>query len=104
MPNYVLAYRGGKMPESESEMQAGLAKWGQWYAQLGASAIDAGAPFGPSKSVDPSGTTTDDAPSKLSGYSVISTNTIDEAIAAAKMCPILEIGGSIDVYETVSMM
>ena len=31
MPNYLLAYRGGNMPESESEMQAGLAKWGEWY-------------------------------------------------------------------------
>jgi hypothetical protein len=104
MPNYVLAYRGGKMPESDSEMQAGLAKWGAWYGQLGANAIDMGAPFGPSKSVDPSGATTDDVPSQLSGYSVISADTIDGAIAAAKMCPILEIGGSIDVYETVSMM
>jgi hypothetical protein len=104
MPNYLLAYRGGNMPESESEMQAGLAKWGEWYGQLGANAIDTGAPFGPSKSVDPSGATTDGAPSQLSGYSVISADTIDGAVAAAKMCPVLEIGGSIDVYETFSMM
>jgi hypothetical protein len=63
-----------------------------------------GAPFGSSKSVDPSGTTTDDAKSQLSGYSVISADTIDGAVAAAKMCPILEIGGSVDVYETFPMM
>jgi hypothetical protein len=103
MPNYVLAYRGGKMPESETEKQGGLAKWGEWYGQLGANAIDVGAPFGPSKSVDPTGATTDGAPSQLSGYSVISADTIDGAVAAAKMCPILEIGGSVDVYESFAM-
>jgi hypothetical protein len=53
--------------------------------------------------VDPSGATTDNAPSQLSGYSVISADTIDGAVAAAKMCPILEIGGSVDVYESFAM-
>jgi hypothetical protein len=104
MPNYLLAYRGGQMPESESERQAGLAKWGAWYSQLGSNAVDMGAPFSVSKSVDQSGATADHAPSELSGYSVISAETMDGALAAAKMCPILEIGGSIDVYESLSMM
>ena len=104
MPNYVLAYRGGQMSESESEREAELAKWGEWYGQLGSNAVDMGAPFSASKSVDPSGETTDTAVSQLSGYSVISAESIEGALAAAKMCPILGIGGSVDVYETVSMM
>lgn len=104
MPNYVLAYRGGKMPESESERQEGLARWGEWYGRLGANAIDPGAPFGPSKSVDPGGQSSDGAPSQLSGYSIISAASLDEAVAAATMCPLLDLGGNIDVYETFSMM
>ena len=35
MPNYLLAYHGGKMPESKEEQTKVMAAWGQWMQKLG---------------------------------------------------------------------
>jgi hypothetical protein len=39
----------------------------------------------------------------VTGYSVVSADTLDAAVELAKGCPVLEIGGTVDVYEAVAM-
>ena len=34
MPNYLLAYHGGGMPETEAEQARALATWNKWYENL----------------------------------------------------------------------
>ena len=36
MPNYLLAYHGGGMPETEEEGARVKAAWGQWMGKVGA--------------------------------------------------------------------
>jgi hypothetical protein len=39
----------------------------------------------------------------MSGYTVISVDSIDDAVSIAKACPFLEIGGSLEVSELKQM-
>jgi hypothetical protein len=102
--HYVLVYSGGGMPQTEDERQAVMAAWGAWYGGLGQAVVDGGNPFGPSTSVAADGTVSQGAPSALSGYTIISSDSLDAATEQAKNCPILSSGGRVDVYETFQIM
>ena len=104
MTNYVLVYSGGGMPQTEEEQNAVMAAWGAWYEGLGQAVVDGGNPFGPSTSVASDGSISQGAPSALSGYTVISADSLDAATEQAKSCPILASGGRVDVYETFQIM
>jgi len=100
MASYVLVYRGGGMPDTEAEQQAQMARWGEWYNELGQNVVDGGNPFGPSKTVASDGSTSDGGASGLTGYTIVSADSLGEAADMAKGCPILDAGGEVEVYET----
>ncbi len=81
-----------------------MAAWGRWYDSLGQAIVDGGNPFGPSMSVAADGSVSQGAPSNLSGYTIISADSLDAATEQAKGCPILDGGGRVDVYETFQIM
>jgi hypothetical protein len=101
MANFVLAFKGGGMAATEEEQAAVMAAWGAWFGTLGAAVVEAGAPFSASatvandKSVGNGGT--------LTGYSVLSADSLDGAVSLAKSCPIFSSGGSVEVYEAMEM-
>jgi hypothetical protein len=104
MSNYVLAYTGGSMAETEEEQAAAMAAWGAWIGGLGDSLVDAGNPFGASASVASDGATTEGGASGLTGYSIISADSLDAATVATKGCPVFTSGGAIEVYEIFPVM
>jgi hypothetical protein len=103
MGKYVLAYSGGGMPETEEEQARVMGAWTDWLGSLGDSLVDAGTPFGASKTVA-NGSLADGARSRLTGYSIVTAGTLDEAAGKTKSCPVLDSGGTIDVYETIDVM
>jgi hypothetical protein len=104
MANYLLVYKGGSMAETDAEREAAMAAWGGWFGSLGAAIVDAGNPLGPSTGVTASGSVADGASSALTGYSVLSADSLAAATELAKGCPVLAAGGSVEVYETVPVM
>jgi hypothetical protein len=106
MPNFVLLYNGGSMPASEAEQAAVLQAWGAWYEKLGSAVIDGGNPFTPqAKSIASDGTISDGPVGTMAtGYSIITADSLDAAVAMAKGCPVLQGGGQISVYETFNVM
>ena len=100
MNNYLFAYRGGGMAQTDAEREAAMAAWGAWFGGLGDAIVDPGNPFGPSTSVGAGGA----AGAELSGYSVIKADSIDAAAGLVDGCPVLAHGGSVDVYETIPVM
>jgi hypothetical protein len=99
MAKYVFVYKGGAMAETDAEREAAMAAWGQWFGTLGAAIVDGGNPFGPSTSVGNGG-----GASGLTGYSILSAESLDAAAEMAKGCPVLAHGGSVEVYETIDVM
>jgi hypothetical protein len=104
MANYLFAYKGGSMAETDEERQAVMAAWGNWFGTLGQAVVDPGNPFGPSATVAGSGGVSDGAASGLTGYSVVTADSLAAAGALARDCPVLSAGGSVEVYETIAVM
>jgi len=103
MANYLLAYKGGRMAETDAERDAQMAAWGGWLAGLGEAVVDGGNPFGPSKSIAGDGAVSDGGAAGLTGYSVLTADSLDAATELAKGCPILANEGTVEVYETFAM-
>jgi hypothetical protein len=106
MANYLLAYHGGGMPETEEQRNKIMAAWGQWFGGLGAAVVDAGNPVSQRKTIASNGSVSDGAGANpVSGYSIIKADSLDQAVNMAKGCPILgESGASIEVAETFQAM
>jgi hypothetical protein len=104
MTNYMFVYSGGKgVSTDEAERNAQYAQWGQWFEELGSAVVDGGAATGTAKTVGPGGSVSDGGSRALTGYSIVSADSLDSAIELAKGCPVLGIGGAVDVYEAIAM-
>ena len=105
MAKYVLAYHGGGgMPETEEAQAAIYEAWGAWFGSLRDSVVDGGNPISQTKTIASDGSVTDGGGANpLSGYSLISADSLDEAVTKAKGCPALASGGSVEVAEAIDM-
>ena len=104
MTKYMFVYSGGHgVSADEAERNAQYARWGQWFGELGSAVVDGGAATGTAKTVGPGGSVSNGGTRGLTGYSIVSADSIDSAVELAKGCPVLEIGGAVDVYEAIAM-
>ncbi len=103
MPKFLFVYHGGKKPESPQEIEEVMAKWGAWLGDMGAAALDPGNPVGMSKTVTNGSVADNGGSNPASGYGIINAADMDQAIVHAKGCPILEVGGSVEVAEIMEM-
>ena len=104
MAKYLFVYHGGSKPESSAEVDQVMQAWGNWLGSLGDSVIDGGNPVGMSSTVNSDGSVTNNGGSNpASGYSLIEATDLEDALEKAKGCPILSVGGSIEVAEAIEM-
>jgi hypothetical protein len=103
MPNYLLAYHGGKKPESPEEGAKGMAKWKAWVDGLGGAAVNPGTPLGKFKTVSASGVSDDGGSNPMLGFSIVKADSMDAALEMAKECPHVELGGTLEVAEMMEM-
>jgi len=102
MAKFVYVYTGGRISETPEAQQAAMAAWGTWMGDLGAALTDGGNPFGPAKTVTADGPS-DGAASGATGYSIVEADSLDDAVAKAKGCPVLDGGGKVEVHEAILM-
>ncbi len=102
MSNYIIAYLGGKKPESPEEGANHMAKWKAWIGGLGDAVVNPGTPLGKSKTVSSGGVSDDGGSNPLTGYSIVKADSMDAALEMAKGCPYLEIG-TLEVAEVKEM-
>jgi hypothetical protein len=105
MSEFTYLFRGRNASASPEEMQKHMQKWVAWFKELGASGHlkDPGHPLehtgktvtGPQKTVTdgPHAETKD----VIGGYVIVDTPDLASATELAKGCPILEVGGSVEV-------
>lgn len=114
MKEYLYLFRGGDAREdvqlSPEEMQAHMAKWGQWIQGLAQDGVFvAGLPLDKAgKVVQKAGDIITDGPfaegkEVVGGYLIVKANTMDEAVELSKGCPIFEGDGTVEVREIMPM-
>jgi len=102
MAKFVYVYTGGQMAETPQAQEQAMQAWGAWFGTLGDSVADMGNPFGNSATVSSDGVA-DGAASGAGGYSIVSADSLSDAAAKAKGCPVLSSGGTVEIYETIAM-
>ena len=104
MAKFLLNYHGGKLADTPEGQAKAMAAWTTWFGQLGSALVDAGNPVGATKTVKAGGSVSDGASGPSTGYSIIQVNSIDEAVKASQMCPVLETGGSVEIGQLLEIM
>ena len=102
MAKFVYVYIGGQVAETPEAQEQAMQAWGAWFGTLGDSVTDMGSPFGNSATVS-SGGVADGGKSGAGGYSIVSADSLSDATAKAKGCPVLASGGSVEIYEAIPM-
>ena len=98
MPDYIIAYHGGRKPENREEGAKHMAKFEAWVSGLGDAVVNPGHPLGESKTVSFSGVSDDGRSNRLVGFSIVKADSMDAALEMAKGYPHLEIG-TVEVVE-----
>jgi hypothetical protein len=105
MSEFTFLYRGREIPASPEQMQKTTAKWVAWFKELGAQGHikDMGHPLehvgkvvAGTKKVISDGPFAE-AKDVVGGFSIILARDLEQAAELATGCPILEVGGSVEV-------
>ncbi len=102
MAKFLYLYNGGQIAETPEAQEESMQVWTSWFGSLGDSVVDIGNPFSTSSTVTAGGAS-DGGTSKLSGYTIVNAESLEEAAQKADGCPVLQSGGSVEVYEAVPM-
>ncbi len=106
MSEFAFLYRGRDTTASPEQMQKTMEKWRAWFAELSAKGHikDIGHPLEPTtgKVVKSKQKAVIDGPfaeakDVVGGFTLIEARDLDQAAELAKGCPILEVGGSVEV-------
>lgn len=101
MANYLLVYHGGgEMPSDEAAAAAEMQAWGDWLGGLGSAVVDGGNPVGRNWTTSADGTTEDGGPNPVTGYSIVSADSMQAALEMALGCPHMRSSGTIEICET----
>jgi hypothetical protein len=90
MAKYVFSYR---VPSDYRPNAGTAAEWQAWFGGLGPALADVGNAVTGYASVGEIG----GSGSRMVGYSVVSAEDMDSALALAKDCPVLRVGGGVEV-------
>jgi hypothetical protein len=91
MSKFVFAYRPASnyAPGADS-----MAAWNAWFQDLGANVVDVGNPVFTRTTLGNCA-----ADTVLGGYSIVTADDLEAAVALAAGCPLLESGGGVEVGE-----
>jgi len=90
MAKYVFSYR---VPADYAPHAGTAAEWQAWFGGLGSALADVGNAVTDYASLGEVG----GSGSRMLGYSVVSAADLDSALALAKDCPALWVGGGVEV-------
>ena len=90
MAKYVFSYR---VPSDYTPNAGTPAEWQAWFGGMGPALVDVGHAVTDYSSLGEVG----GSGSRMIGYSVVSAQDMDSALALAKDCPALRVGGGVEV-------
>jgi hypothetical protein len=90
MTNYVFSFR---VPSDYAPHAGTPAEWRAWFGSLGSALVDVGNAVTEYASVGKVG----GSGSRMVAYSVVSAQDLESALALAKDCPVMRVGGGVEV-------
>ena len=90
MTKYVFSFR---VPSGYAPDTGTTAEWQGWFGALGSALVDVGNAVTDYASLGEVG----GSGSRMVGYSVVSAKDLDSALALAKDCPVMRVGGGVEV-------
>ncbi len=103
MPRYLMTYLGGDHPEDPEQGQQHFARYMEWLSSLGEAALSPMNPLQETHTVEADGAVRAGGDSGMSGYTIVEAESLDAALAMARCCPFLDIGGRLEVSRLVDM-
>lgn len=99
MKKFVYIYYAGADTEAGNDED-----WGKWFGTLGASLVDGGNPFNAGGQAVHQGGVMDVQGPAATGYSIITAESMEQAIEMTKGCPLMgSADAAIYVYEALPM-
>ena len=100
MSRFLVTYHGGAPPANPEQVAQMLSAFESWLEQAGDAVVDPGAPVRPVAQV----ANGKPAPAvEAGGYSLIEAASVEEAVKVLKTHPFVARGGTLQVFEAVSI-
>ena len=90
MPKFVVSYR---VPSEYRPTAETPAEWQAWFGGMGSALVDVGHAVTDYAALGEVG----GSDSRMVAYSVVSAQDMDSALALAKDCPVMRVGGGVEV-------
>jgi hypothetical protein len=90
MAKYVFSFR---VPSDYAPLAGTAAEWQAWFGGLGSALVDVGNAVTDYASLGAVG----GSDSRIVAYSVLSAEDMDSALALAKDCPVMRVGGGVEI-------
>lgn len=102
MPTFLITYHGAtEMPPSAEAREQMMSAFMEWAGSVGDKMVDPGSPLGPSRVVTSEGDTEGKATGEVGGYTIITADSLDDAVSAVHSHPFVAGGGTLQVSEAV---
>ena len=103
MPTFLITYHGAmEMPPTPEARDQMMSAFMEWAGGVGDSMVDPGSPLGRSKVVTSEGDTDGKATGEVGGYTIITADSLDDAVRAVRSHPFVGRGGTLQVSEAVA--
>lgn len=103
MPTFLITYHGAtEMPPTPEARDQMMSAFMEWAGSVGDSMVDPGSPLGPSKVVTSEGDADGKATGEVRGYTIITADSLDDAVRAVRSHPFVGRGGTLQVSEAVA--
>lgn len=112
MKDFLLVFRSENAPQGEipGANQDRMELWMKWLGGIAEQGklVTAGNPLLPTGKVLKPGNMVTNGPymeikESIGGYSIVKAESYDEAVELSKGCPILEVGGNVEIRELIAM-
>jgi hypothetical protein len=103
MKQFVLVYLGGNHPTDPVEANQHMDRYMEWLGSLKESVVVPMIPLKDTTTVRSTGEVKEGGSSAMSGFTILKADSMEAALAIARSCPFLDIGGSLEVSELMQM-
>ncbi len=103
MTKFVYLYTGGSSASTPEAREQVYQAWGAWFGEQGSALVDGGNPFGGAATIAADGAVSMSEPAVATGYSIVTADSLADATAKAKSCPIFASGGGVQIHEALEM-